>query len=75
MSDKDIVERLRETATAWSHVNICHEAADEIVRLRAANEHLEKLAGAISKGDGDFRTIAKDLPREPKHWPHVGTHE
>ena len=39
---------------------LLNDAADRI-------EYLEGLAGAVSQGDGDFRGIARNLPRnEPK---------
>ena len=67
MSDKDIVERLLAETSRHEVLTplggLINEAADEIVRLRAANEYLVKLAGALSNGDGDFREVTKNLPR------------
>lgn len=68
MSQRDIVaelEVLREQGiqNVADHVH----AQDVLARAIAEIKNLRSLAGAVSQGDGDFRSIARDLPRnEPK---------
>lgn len=66
MVEQDLIAKLRSwdvhgDGSNWIETsNLLQAAATEIERLRA-------LAGAVSQGDGSFREIAKDLPRqEPK---------
>ena len=45
---------------------------DLMAEAAAEIRHLRSLAGAVSQGSGDFRTIARDLPcNEPKQ-PKAG---
>jgi hypothetical protein len=64
-----IVDDLRKWADAGNPEGfLTAEEMRPLLRAAADRiEYLEGLAGAVSQGDGDFRSIARDLPRnEPK---------